>query len=755
MDFGGSGSIVEWNKIDVPSDGQYTLVFRYANGGGDRPCFINVNDTVRAGNVSFSPTGSWKTWKTASITVDLKAGINKIRVTADTGAGGPNLDKMDVMLEENDAATGCVAVGEGKSGTLSCPNGQVITSIDFASYGKPTGSCEQAYAMSPSCHAAKSQGVVEGLCLERNSCTVSAKNSVFGDPCPGTYKHLHVTYSCREVGCVFTDESKPERVTFWGGLPTIVHEPTRERGAGKFVFNRIYRANKYDLDWGEQFGVFHWWLKSDPQKPGNVIESGVWVNPGVTGQHYYPTLHLAGLGDRTNQCSDLNFGSGFGHKALGNQWLTMIQLSNRVLTVPGVNIAFDNAQNAYENDNGIWLGWGWTALDLEHPEGLKYWMSVVETFNYQGPINGYLPEHFLRQDDSAVLVEEGATKNWILGNEQRSYGMKLGDDIYYVPVPKVPSRKDREYLVANVQDAGWDEMDAYSSALRSNPGFDMLLPTRFLSFTGLTSTTHSKLKIIEKDVDGARHRTVIEPPYSIGYESYRGYVQWPTATESDAALRFARGEGNGYLYYRKTDSRWPLEDSAGDDLKNDPHLYKGELVDPGACVHPEPKVATQYLSFLDRDYEHADFSHWLGTANSSIGVREVRLQNGSIATYGWVKFSEQPALLAARENWPDIYTEEYLGRLQSYIENLHRAINTRGKVGPSDPVFIDYRPPKDTGTFDPHLVHIEPNQVVKPPAGYDVGYVPVVLSVYHPGASSKNGHGVISAPDALCGSGER
>jgi hypothetical protein len=158
---------------------------------------------------------------------------------------------------------------------------------------------------------------------------------------------------------------------------------------------------------------------------------------------------------------------------------------------------------------------------------------------------------------------------------------------------------------------------------------------------------------------------------------------------------------------------------------------------------------------LDRDYEHADFSHWLGTANSSIGVREVRLQNGSIATYGWVKFSEQPALLAARENWPDIYTEEYLGRLQSYIENLHRAINTRGKVGPSDPVFIDYRPPKDTGTFDPHLVHIEPNQVVKPPAGYDVGYVPVVLSVYHPGASSKNGHGVISAPDALCGSGER
>lgn len=33
-------------------------------------------------------------------------------------------------------------------------------------------------------------------CNGKNSCTVSASNSVFGDPCGGTYKYLEVSYVC-------------------------------------------------------------------------------------------------------------------------------------------------------------------------------------------------------------------------------------------------------------------------------------------------------------------------------------------------------------------------------------------------------------------------------------------------------------------------------------------------------------------------------------------------------------------------------
>lgn len=33
-------------------------------------------------------------------------------------------------------------------------------------------------------------------CNGKNSCTIRASNSVFGDPCGGTYKYLEVAYVC-------------------------------------------------------------------------------------------------------------------------------------------------------------------------------------------------------------------------------------------------------------------------------------------------------------------------------------------------------------------------------------------------------------------------------------------------------------------------------------------------------------------------------------------------------------------------------
>lgn len=35
-------------------------------------------------------------------------------------------------------------------------------------------------------------------CDGHPSCSINATNSVFSDPCPGTYKYLEVEYSCPE-----------------------------------------------------------------------------------------------------------------------------------------------------------------------------------------------------------------------------------------------------------------------------------------------------------------------------------------------------------------------------------------------------------------------------------------------------------------------------------------------------------------------------------------------------------------------------
>ncbi|MCU0665311.1 MAG: hypothetical protein MUC50_23665, partial [Myxococcota bacterium] len=97
----------------------------------------------------------------------------------------------------------------------------------------------------------------------------------------------------------------------------------------------------------------------------------------------------------------------------------------------------------------------------------------------------------------------------------------------------------------------------------------------------------------------------------------------------------------------------------------------------------------------------------------------VKLQNGSTATYVWFKFIEQPAVKTAQQNWPSVYTAAYLQRLQTYIENLHKMIAQRSKVGPKDPVFINHRNANDAAHFEPHLVKIDPTQMVSPPAGFE------------------------------------
>jgi len=91
----------------------------------------------------------------------------------------------------------CALTNENATAQLSCPSGQTIGRIAFASYGTPSGTCGSF--VKSTCHAATSQSVVERACLGKASCTVAAGNVQFGDPCAGTPKRLAVTYACQGV----------------------------------------------------------------------------------------------------------------------------------------------------------------------------------------------------------------------------------------------------------------------------------------------------------------------------------------------------------------------------------------------------------------------------------------------------------------------------------------------------------------------------------------------------------------------------
>jgi hypothetical protein len=103
-----------------------------------------------------------------------------------------------------------ITANEGWNLEYTPPTGMRIKEILFASYGT---SENYQYGW---CHAESSQFIVENYLIGNTSLIIGANNSVFGDPCGGTYKHLSV---------VLTIEPDPNYVE---PTPTPTETPTVE-----------------------------------------------------------------------------------------------------------------------------------------------------------------------------------------------------------------------------------------------------------------------------------------------------------------------------------------------------------------------------------------------------------------------------------------------------------------------------------------------------------------------------------------------
>jgi endonuclease/exonuclease/phosphatase family metal-dependent hydrolase len=253
VDYGSNGTWIELNNVAAAQAGSHTLKFRYATADGSRQCAVIINGT-NVGNVAFSSTGSWTNWGTATITSSLRAGNNTIRIQANTSSGGPNLDSMEVL--SNVVASGpCVEAAENKTATLSCPSGQTIVSVKFASYGLPTGACPGGF-VNGSCHAASSMDKVKAACLNKGSCSVVASNSVFGDPCAGKAKKLAVVYTCgaATVDNCPNDPNKTQPGACGCGVPEgTCGAVTLDRNSGselRIASYNVMRSSVFPLDNG-------------------------------------------------------------------------------------------------------------------------------------------------------------------------------------------------------------------------------------------------------------------------------------------------------------------------------------------------------------------------------------------------------------------------------------------------------------------------------------------------------------------------
>ena len=96
-DYGQVSASDTWTVTGVPSDGDYVLQVRYANGGTPTRTLTASANGSAAGTLTFPPTGSWDTWGTVSIPVRLPAGTDTITTTcAEDDGCNVNLDSVAI-----------------------------------------------------------------------------------------------------------------------------------------------------------------------------------------------------------------------------------------------------------------------------------------------------------------------------------------------------------------------------------------------------------------------------------------------------------------------------------------------------------------------------------------------------------------------------------------------------------------------------------------------------------------------------------
>jgi hypothetical protein len=144
-------------------------------------------------------------------------------------------------------------------------------------------------------------------------------------------------------------------------------------------------------------------------------------------------------------------------------------------------------------------------------------------------------------------------------------------------------------------------------------------------------------------------------------------------------------------YYRSEINVWK---AIGPDEVPDETGLKTAAFSYGVRNNPQPYIAPE-----------ASGSCWK-TPGPKAGPFKALLNDGSVVTYFWYRFADQPTLQNA-----DLSDAEKT-RLQAVVEKIHRAWT----------IEREYMPAPDRGK----LAGLDPALIVKPPPGLEIGYVPIV-----------------------------
>lgn len=384
-------------------------------------------------------------------------------------------------------------------------------------------------------------------------------------------------------------------------------------------------------------------------------------------------------------------GWGFGRPAaLKGSQMGLAQLSNRLLLPP------DGLTFQHDADGQL-LGNAWMALPLspatqgpDAPTGDQSWTLFLNASNFKGPVAFWLPavwskisEHYPTDngrglDARPALMEGGAMEV----NTVPCFESADAKGVTYARIPRLRFPVDDKGRTILMQDVKMYSEQALYGPMKNWFGGKGNLTGEFdprAAWAPVCSTGALHLK------QGARHfalaglDAVVKTRVFGGGEGYAFGLEW-AADHRDGVFP---------EYYREADGKRVA--IAASQVPAETRLAAQRFAPAGA--------GRAYASPYPAD------TCWT-QPGPKLGPFTAGLADGSTVTYCWYRFVDQPALQQLH-----LSDDEKL-RWQSVAERIQAHW----------PIDRDYMPPPSSGA----LAAFDGAQIVTPPPGLEIGYVPIV-----------------------------
>lgn len=383
------------------------------------------------------------------------------------------------------------------------------------------------------------------------------------------------------------------------------------------------------------------------------------------------------------------------------------QLSSRVLWPP-------DGLNLKQGTNGGLWGYGYLPLPLtdaklttdgkQIPTGNQSWTLFLNTTNFKGPVAFFTPYFW-----SQVLTEKPELAGKLLDAAPVNPNRALQMETQYIPAKLATTDEGVSYArVANVRypigEDGNSKVVHRITSFKKSALWESVQswfdggPVADTKFNASAAYVHSfrgdgsiTWKIYDRQTPKAERYPVtwegIAEPRAFDSDTF-GYAWKEPQTQPLQSLP---------RYYRLT------EDDRG--------RKQWRPVDESEVPRESGLLDAEFASFerpKTEAYEtpQEESSSWK-TPGPAAGPFQVFPGDGSVVTYAWYRFADQPAMLNAG------LTDAERERVQQRVELIHRHWQ----------IDDEYMAPPKFGK----LAEIDPALIVTPPTGLEIGYVPIVI----------------------------